>query len=764
MNPILPVFDKILLPGAIEERLISTPVANAAIEYHLSSGLPLLIFPQHTQTEYPTAQEIFPFGCRARVLRCLTIDKDQSKILMEGISRVRAEEIHFDEQVGYLAEPIDIHNDRCSDDEHSFWMEKLKSKFSALVQKNGEIHPEILPLLDINTDDERFVHMCCSHLMLSREKQILLLASTNPIERIQLLITHIEQEMDFQEINTKAIEHVQEKIEKQNRAYFVRQQIYKLQQEIEDSDQSPMILEHRDLQKIQESFRENPPPPNVMIDINAELLRLSKMSVDSSEYNIGKNWLTSLSKLPWISSPPNEIDIHTAQKCLDQDHHGLEKIKERIIEQLAVQKLKEKSLGTVLCLVGPPGVGKTSLSKSIAKALGRPFVRISLAGIKDEAEVRGHRRTYIGSMPGRFIRAMQKSNTLSPLILLDEIDKIGRDVRGDPSSALLEILDPEQNDAFVDHYIDIPFDFSHVFFICTANTLDTVEPALKDRLEILELHSYTREEKHEITRTHLLPKIASEHAISSIPISDTLIPFLIDGYTREAGLRKLSQKLATLARKTAVSQLKKTPLSMDTPKSIRALLGPELPPPPPIHNLPIGQTLGLAWTPFGGEVLRIQALVTESETGKIKQTGNLGKVMKESIDVAYAYINAHHNRSTPAKDIHMHIPQGAISKDGPSAGMAIALAMYGAQNQRVIKKGIAMTGELDLSGHIGAIGGLKEKLLAAYRLNIHTIIIPKENQHDIQELPESIRNELKIILVDRLEEAMSICFPHEDLK
>lgn len=359
-------------------------------------------------------------------------------------------------------------------------------------------------------------------------------------------------------------------------------------------------------------------------------------------------------------------------------------------------------------------------------------------------------------MPGRFIRAIQRSKTRSPLILLDEIDKIGRDVRGDPSSALLEILDPEQNNAFVDHYIDIPFDFSQVFFICTANTLDTVDPALRDRLEILVLHSYTQEEKHEITRKHLLPKVASDHAISSIPIPDQLIPFLIEGYTREAGLRALSQKLATLARKTAVAQLKNIPIPMNTPEDIRTLLGPETPPPPPIDDLPIGQVIGLAWTPVGGEVLRIQALLIDSENRKTKQTGNLGNVMKESIDVAYAYINAHHGGSS--KDIHIHIPQGAISKDGPSAGMAIALAIYGAQQQRPIKKGIAMTGELDLSGHIGAIGGLKEKVLAAYRLNIRTIIIPKENQHDIQDLPDAIQQALTIHLVERFEEAHAICF------
>ncbi|MAA78194.1 MAG: endopeptidase La [Deltaproteobacteria bacterium] len=755
MNPVLPIFEKILLPGAIEEHHITTPIGNAVVEYHLNSGLPLLVLPQHHQNDFPDTHEIYPFGCRAKVLRCLTIDDNSCTILLEGINRIRTEDIVFDEQVGFLAEPIDIQNETCSDEEYGFWFDKLKKQFAALIQKNGEIHPQILPLLEINTDDERFIHMCSNHLLLNREKKLLFLASTHPIERLKILLTHIEQEMDFQDLNFNAIEEVQKDIEKQNRAYFVRKQIQRLHKEIDTPD---LLTENRDLKKLQKTFIDNPPPQTVMDEIHAEIIRLSKMSVDSSEYNIGKNWLTSLSKLPWKSPAPKEIDIDVAQQCLDKDHHGLTKVKERIIEQLAVQKCKKQTLGTILCLVGPPGVGKTSLSKSIAKALERPYARISLAGIKDEAEIRGHRRTYIGSMPGRFIRALQKSKTKAPLIVLDEIDKIGRDVRGDPSSALLEILDPEQNDEFVDHYIDVPFDLSQVFFICTANTLDTVDPALRDRLEILQLHSYTREEKHEITRKHLLEKVATEHGIASIPIQDTLIPFLIDGYTREAGLRKLSQRLASLARKTAVSLLRKEEFSIDSEEQVRALLGPELPPPPPIHDIPIGQTLGLAWTPVGGEVLRIQTILLHEKNGKVRQTGNLGQVMKESIEIAYAYINANHKFKNTHSDIHVHIPQGSISKDGPSAGLAIALAIYSVQKNQRSLGGIAMTGELDLSGHVNAIGGLKEKILAAYRANITTVVIPTENQHELVDIPPSILTEMTIHLIEHIEEALTLCF------
>jgi ATP-dependent Lon protease len=761
MHPILPVYNEILLPGAFLELLISTPISIAAVEYHLSSGADILVLPQHTQSDFPSQQELFPFGCRARVLRSLTIGEQSRSILLEGLARIHAEDISLDEQVGYLAAAQPVHDQEKTEEVLLFWMEKLQHSFRALVRQNGEIHPDLLPLLDINISDQRFMNLCCNQLMLNKEKRMILLASTNPIERIQLLLTHIEQESDFQEVNNKVIEHVQGKIEQQNRAYFVKNQIHTLQEELEESNKGDTLIENRELQKLQQLFTQNPPPLHILEEIHSELNRLSKMPIDSSEYNIGKNWLSALSKLPWNSAPPKDIDIEKAEQVLNKDHHGLEKIKERIIEQLAVQKLKGEALGTVLCLVGPPGTGKTSLSKSIAHALGRPFERISLAGIKDEAEIRGHRRTYIGSMPGRFIRAMQKSKTKSPLILLDEIDKIGRDVRGDPSSALLEILDPEQNDEFVDHYIDVPFDFSHALFICTANTLDTIDPALIDRLEILELNSYTREEKQEIVIKHLLPKIAADHAIMSININHTLLPFLIDGYTREAGLRRLSQKLSALARKTAIAQLKNKTLSIQKEDQLRDLLGPELPPPPPVHNLPVGQSLGLAWTPVGGEVLRLQAIVHKDGSGKTLHTGNLGTVMKESIDVAYAYISAHHNNTSSQKqDLHLHVPQGAISKDGPSAGMAIAMAIYGAIHSQAILAGVAMTGELDLSGHIGAIGGLKEKILAAYRMEIPTILIPKENEHELVEIPSSIRDSLIIHCIQHLDEALEFCFPN----
>ena len=759
MLPVLPVFENILFPHAILELSITTPIARAAVEHHLNSDTPILVLPQQKNIHFPAMEDIFSLGCQARVLRCLTIDESSCTILIEGLERVQIQNMTLDDDIGYLAEPVDLPQEDISEEEALFWMERLRNAFGSLIKNNEEIHPELQPLFELELDDERFIYMCSNNLMLSREQKIIILASTNLREQAQILLAHIEQEQDFLQVNNNALEKVQSKIEQQNRAYFVKQQIRSLQEELEEVDQDLSLETNRDLNKLKVLFEENPPPKDVWEEIQAEFERLSKMPVDASEYNVGKNWLSALAKLPWNSPPAPEVDIEKAQQILDEEHYGLEKIKERIIEQLAVQKLKGESLGTVLCFVGPPGVGKTSLTKSIAKALGRPFERISLAGIKDEAEIRGHRRTYIGSMAGRFIRAIQKAQSRSALLLLDEIDKIGRDVRGDPSSALLEILDPEQNTGFVDHYIDVPFDFSQVFFVCTANTLDSIDPALRDRLEILELHSYTLEEKQEIVHKHLIPKVAAEHAITKLDIHTDLIPFIINGYTREAGLRKLSQKLASLARKTALAQLKGEDLFIESQAQVRSFLGPELPPPTSVTQLPIGQSLGLAWTPVGGEILRIQAMIQPHTKDTIHQTGNLGSVMKESIEVAYTYIRTHHHKEATTAALHLHVPQGAVSKDGPSAGMAIAMAIYGAIHQRKIANGIAMTGELDLGGNIGAIGGLKEKILAAYRLDVRTIIIPKENEHELMDIPQHIQSALQIHLVSHIDETLALCFP-----
>ena len=761
MFPVLPVFENILFPNAILQLSITTPVAKAAVDHHLNSEAPILVLPQQKNITFPAAEDMFSLGCLARILRCITIDESSCTILIEGLKRVQIQNMVLDDDIGYLAEPEDLPQEKISEEETLFWMERLRNAFGALIKNNEEIHPELQPLFDLELDDERFIYMCSNNLMLSREQKIIILASTNLREQAQILLAHIEQEQDFLQVNNSALEQVQGKIEQQNRAYFVKQHIRSLQEELDEVDQDLSLETNRDLQKLKVLFEENPPPKYVWEEVQAEFERLSKMPVDASEYNVGKNWLSALAKLPWNSSPAPEVDIEKSQIVLDEDHYGLEKIKERIIEQLAVQKLKGESLGTVLCFVGPPGVGKTSLTKSIAKALGRPFERISLAGIKDEAEIRGHRRTYIGSMAGRFIRAIQKAQSRSALILLDEIDKIGRDVRGDPSSALLEILDPEQNTEFLDHYIDVPFDFSQVFFVCTANTLDTIDPALRDRLEILELHSYTLEEKQEIVHKHLIPKIVSEHAIAELNIQRDLIPFIINGYTREAGLRALHQKLSTLARKTALAQLQGKSLFIESKEQVRSFLGAELPPPAPITQLPIGQSLGLAWTPVGGEILRIQAMIQPHTKDSIHQTGNLGSVMKESIEVAYTYIRTHHQKESTTASLHVHVPQGAVSKDGPSAGMAIAMAMYGAIHQREITSGIAMTGEIDLGGNISAIGGLKEKMLAAYRLGVRTIIIPKENEYELIDIPKDIQNALHIHLVSHIDETLVLCFPKE---
>ena len=758
MNPILPIFEEILFPGCLSELMIHNSLAVGAIEYHLHTQEDILVTPMLRKEEFPSPTDFFSFGCQAKILRSLSIDTHSRKILIEGVARIKVTDLSLDPEIGYTGTPNFLDDHIVSEEDTEFWMEKLKSSFTLLYQKDRNLHPEIHPILSVPRSHDHLIFACAQQLKLRREQRLMLLASQNQLERVQLLLHHIAQESDFQEINNRAIENVHLNIEKQNRSYFIKKHMQSLQDEL--PDQANTIL-NRDLTKIQERMQASPPPQDIQTEIDVEMQRLSQMSIDSSEYNIGLNWLTVLSKLPWQQENLKEIDINFAEKVLNSDHYGLEEIKERILEQLAVQKRLGRNMGTILCFVGPPGVGKTSLAQSIAKSLSRPFQRISLGGIKDEAEIRGHRRTYIGAMPGRFIRSILKAQSKRPVLLLDEIDKIGRDVRGDPSSALLEILDPEQNHAFVDHYIDQPFDLSQVLFICTANTLDSIDPALLDRLEVLELYSYTREEKEQIVTRHLIPKIAAEHAIGTIAINPQLISFLIEGYTREAGLRKLSQILAKIARKTALSIIREEKTDIQTRDDIRQRLGPELPPPSPITDLSIGQSLGLAWTPICGSVLRIQAFVSIENTEKLTITGNLGTVMKESIAVAYTYIQIKHSKNNPSP-LHIHVPEGAISKDGPSAGLAIAIAIYSALNHKKPLSGIAMTGEIDLAGYVSAIGGLKEKILAAYHRGIHTIILPKENAHEVVKIPPSIRERMVIRCVSSFEEAQQICFAGSD--
>ena len=753
MNPILPTYADILLPGSIFEMRVCTPLAVAAVEYHLQVQEDLLVVPILAKEEFPAPELFFSFACRGKILRSLTIDSTSQQILIEGIERVQIKDITLDEQIGYTGIPMSLEETEIDEKDSDFWMDKLKGAFENLYQKNRDIHPELHTIFSLPRTNHQWIYACSQHLKLRREQHLLLLASTNRIEQIQLLLEHISQEQAFQKINNQSIDSVHRSIESQNRSYFIKKHIQALQQELAES---PLPI-HRDLQKIHQHIQVHPPPTAIRIEIETEIQRLSKMPIDSSEYNIGLNWLMTLSKIPWSESEPQTIDIDFAEQTLDADHYGLEDIKERILEQLAVQKKIGRNMGSILCFVGPPGVGKTSLAQSIAKSLSRPFQQISLGGIKDEAEIRGHRRTYMGAMPGRIIRCLLKANHKSPVVLLDEIDKIGRDVRGDPSSALLEVLDPEQNHAFVDHYLDQPVDLSSILFICTANTVDSIDPALLDRLEVLELYSYTREEKETIAHQHLIPKIAAEHAIETIHIQHHLLPFLIEGYTREAGLRKFSQVLAKLARKTALANIRGKTLHIHTKAQIRELLGPEIPAPTPI-DISIGQALGLAWTPIAGSVLRIQVFCRPEGKAPYIITGSVGDVMKESVSVAYTHIMMNYAPKSHSL-LHIHVPAGAVSKDGPSAGLAIAMAIYSALHQEIPQSNIAMTGEIDLTGHISAIGGVKEKILAAFRRGVETVLLPKENEHDLVKIPASIREQINILCISSVAEAKHICFP-----
>ncbi|MEC7983808.1 MAG: endopeptidase La, partial [Myxococcota bacterium] len=668
-------------------------------------------------------------------------------------------ELQEDPHIGYVATPYTLKERALDEEKRNFWFAKLKEALQEYLNSDTDLHPELYKLLDLQ-EEERFINLCAAQLIIPRSDRLLLLAEPSVENRIHMLIEHLVQEKTFRTLYSRITEKIQNKLDTQNRNYFLRHQISALREELDEE-----AVEKEDLRKIRIAMKDNPPPETILKEMQQEIQRLEKMSLDSSEYNLGRNWLSTLAKLPWNRRTSKTIDLQLASHILDKEHYGLDKVKERIIEQLAVQSTQKSTMGTILCLVGPPGVGKTSLAQSVALALGRNFQRISLGGIKDESEIRGHRRTYIGSMPGRVIRAIQKANCKNPLILLDEIDKISRDLRGDPTAALLEVLDPEQNNGFVDHYLDQPFDLSSVFFMCTANTQETIPSPLLDRLEVITLNSYSLEEKQQITEKHLIRRAEEDHGVDTIHLDRKLIPFLIENYTHEAGLRKLNQHLAKIARQTVLRDIRdEQTLKIQSPEDLYSLLGAPTTIKPDLKTSVIGRSIGLAWTPSGGELLFLEAILKPQGKGNLKSTGNLGSVMQESVAVAHSYIQSYHgNPNQENPDLHIHVPQGAISKDGPSAGIGIAIAIYSALHKKAVEPLCAMTGELSLSGAVHGIGGLREKCLAAQRMGLEHVLIPNENRHEIPLLPASLREALTFHLISHMEEVLRFCFPSEEI-
>lgn len=598
------------------------------------------------------------------------------------------------------------------------------------------------------------------YLSINIEEKEQLLEAVDVKERMNKLYTYLCKELEIAGLEKNISQQVRKQIEQNQKEYYLREQMKAINKELGEGDER-----QAEIDEYKKQMSELDLPAEVVEKINKELDRLYKMPPMMAESAVIRNYIDVLLSLPWGKFTEDNFDLEVAAKVLDKDHYGLEKVKERILEYLAVRALTKQSKGPILCLVGPPGVGKTSLAHSVARAIERKFTRVSLGGVRDEAEIRGHRRTYIGAMPGRIIHGMQTSGCMNPVFLLDEIDKMASDFRGDPASALLEVLDPEQNNTFSDHYIEFPFDLSHVFWIVTANTVETIPPALLDRMEVIQLTSYTEDEKVKIGELHLLPKERQAHGLTAktLNITETALRHVIREYTREAGVRNLERKIAAICRKTAHRIVTKQVKSAKvTEKNLTKYLGPVIFLESDLTaKAEIGICTGLAWTSVGGELLKVEVLATNGKGGLVL-TGQLGDVMKESAQAGYTYIRSRakelhlDEKFYETTDIHIHLPEGAIPKDGPSAGITMVTAMVSALTKRCIKAGIAMTGEITLSGKVLPVGGIKEKMLAAHRYGVKTILLPEQNMQDLEELPVNVRAAIKFIPVNHMDQVLKL--------
>jgi ATP-dependent Lon protease len=723
-----------------------------------TSELILIVAQKEPQIEKPTPDDIYHFGTVAKVLKVYNLPDGSKSVFVQGLHRAKI--LSFIQQEPYMRAIIQRVDDEGEVDiEAEALGVAIKNVFKKAIEYSPDLSPEQGGMV-ANTDDlSALPDLVGSIINVSVSEKQEILEQVNIKERLRKCHFILNRHVQRLEIGSKIQAEVQDEISKNQREYFLREQLKAIKRELGEDEEGAEIRELRE--KIEKA---NMPEEARKVALK-ELDRLSKMHPSSAEYTVSRTYLDWLTELPWSVSTEDNLDIKKAEEILDRDHYGLEKVKKRILEYLAVRKLKNDMRGPILCFVGPPGVGKTSLGRSIAEALGRKFVRISLGGVHDEAEIRGHRRTYIGALPGRIIQGIRKAGSNNPVFMLDEIDKVGADFRGDPSAALLEVLDPEQNHSFSDHYIEVPFDLSKVMFIATANMSEPILPALKDRMEIIEIPSYIEEEKLNIAKYFLIPKQIKAHGLTEdmIKFEDEAIRRIINSYTREAGVRNLERRIADVCRGVAkdVAMGKKNPTMIKADDLTKYLGHPKY-----FHevaeriNKP-GIATGLAWTPVGGEILFVEATKMPGK-GKLTLTGQLGDVMKESAQIALSYIasKAEEFGIDPEFrekfDIHIHVPAGAVPKDGPSAGITILVALISLLTGRLTCNDIAMTGEITLRGAVLPVGGIKEKVLAANRAGIKKVILPERNKADIEEIPEQVRNEMKFYFIKEMDEAIGI--------
>jgi ATP-dependent Lon protease len=760
--PVLPLRDIVIFPFMIVPLYVSREKSIKAVDQALADNRMILLAAQKRQDdEEPGPDDVYPVGTVALIMRMLKLPDGRIRVLVQGIGRARIQSFeeghpHLQARIESISEPEVA--------EKGLEIEALMRNVKAALEKSANlgkpISPEVIVIATNMEEPGRLADLTASNLDLKVEGAQEILEAIDPIDRLRRVHELMAKELEVLAMQQEISSQAKGEMDRSQREFFLRQQLKAIQSELGEGNELG-----EEIASLKEKAHKAKMPKPVLEEVERQLKKLERMHPDAAETATLRNWLDWMVTLPWGKSTKDQLDLKEAQRILDEDHYGLEKIKERIVEYLAVRKLKDKMKGPLLCFVGPPGVGKTSLGRSIARALGRKFVRLSLGGVKDEAEIRGHRRTYVGSMPGRIIQGIHQAGSNNPVFMMDEVDKIGADYRGDPSSALLEVLDPEQNNSFRDHYLGVPFDLSNVMFICTANLTDTIQPAFLDRMEVLRLSGYTEDEKLEIAKRHLIPKQLEEHGINKdqLLFTDRALRAVTNSYTREAGLRNFEREIASISRKVArrVAEGQTDPVKV-TPASLYRYLGaPKILPDEILKKDNVGVAMALAWTATGGDVMFIEATAMKGK-GRLTLTGSLGDVMKESAQAALSYARAR-ARTFGIKedyfashDLHVHVPEGAIPKDGPSAGITIAAAVISVFTNRAVRRTVAMTGEITLRGNVLPIGGLKEKLLAARRAGITTVIVPKLNKKELDEIPAHLKRGLEIHLVDEVDEVLRL--------
>ncbi len=764
--PLLPLKDAVVFPRMVVPLFIGRPPSVAAVEKACEEGSPLFLCTQKDASEEtPDAGGLYRVGTAAKVVNVLRLPDASMKVVVEGLARGEVRSFNLD-TLPFMAqvEKIEMKTPKGRDIEGL--IRAVLHQFEEYVRLTQRIAPEVFLTIQAMSEADLFTDTVCSFLFINVEERQDLLECIDVTRRLEKITVLLAREIELAEIEHRVRNRVREQMERGQREHYLQEQMRVIQQELGSREDGG-----NDFTELREMLDKAGMPKAVKAKADHEFQRYERLPLMSPESAVLRGYLEWLCEMPWSKSTRDAIDLGKASEILDADHFGLEKVKERILEFLAVRKLNKKGKGPILCLVGPPGVGKTSLGQSIARAMGRVFVRVSLGGIRDEAEIRGHRRTYVGAMPGRLIQCIKDAGVKNPLFMLDEVDKMSVDFRGDPSSALLEALDPEQNKHFSDHYLEVGFDLSEVFFITTANNEYNIPFPLQDRMEIVRLPGYTHEEKVQIARLFLLPRQVRESGLKArdVQFTDDGWNTLIQRYTREAGVRELERTIAGICRKTArkiVNKEKRAQAKLDT-SAIMNLIGP-----PPYGELAseneqdVGVAIGMAWTQAGGETLRVETSVMQGK-GSLMLTGQLGEIMKESATAAFSYIRANTGKWNIApnfyrmKDIHVHVPEGAIPKDGPSAGLAMLVSILSALTGKAPEAALAMTGEITLRGKILPVGGIKEKVLAARRAGIRTIILPRENEKDFPDLPAELRESVTFVLVSTVEQALDAIFPKD---